>query len=154
MNQTVGLRQEEIQVLQMESEKKWDIILGVEKSVYIWNSMFSCFQMGCVFWPRHPPPRGPLGSCSGPGAGGSWSTHRWSTEPERETLLLKEREVGGGGRQTDKRNERERGRGMLYNIKEREHSQNILCPYIIHTHLQQVSVDAVWSSAQYLPGSM
>lgn len=51
----------------------------------------------------------------------------------------------------DKRKERGgRGEGEeLYNIKrQRTHSQNILCSYIIHTHLQQqVSVDVTGSSA-------
>lgn len=51
----------------------------------------------------------------------------------------------------DKRKRRETGEeeeGELYNIERQRTLSKHLCPYIIHTHLQQqVSVDVMGSSA-------
>lgn len=85
------------------------------------------------------------------------------TQSLRERDNSWNRERGGGGGGADGWKEKERGRqdggGSCTILKDREHYQNILCPYIIHTHLQrqqqqQVSVDVTGSRAEYLPASI
>ena len=63
--------------------------------------------------------------------------------------------MSGQEEEKEEEEEEEEGVGSCTILKDREHSQNIFCAYIIHRHLQrQVSVDVTRGRVSYPSASM
>lgn len=162
MNQAVGLRQEEIQVLPTQREReritlRWKGAAQMEQRVCCACRWAALTDRGVL--PREHP--GVLAQVQvqqrvGVLVAGAQSLrerhHSWETG---RGVVGRIQARWADGEIKGMQGNKERGRqGGLYNMKRQRTLSNILCAYIIHTHLQQISVGVMWSGAKHQPGLM